>query len=146
MKRIAIISLTVLATASCLAATTSPGEARQQAFKKILRSFEPMGLMVRGREPYDKNTFIQHADTLKRIANEPFTLFAPNTIDAKSRSKPEIWSQPAEFQKEKDAFLTAVNQLDEAARTKDLASIKKSFAAVSQTCKSCHDAFRSPER
>ncbi|GGY19341.1 c-type cytochrome [Paludibacterium paludis] len=144
MKKVMLAGLIALTALPALAA---PGGAeRQQSFKKLLRSFEPMGLMVREREPYKKDEFIKHADALKKMAAEPFTLFAPNSIDAKSRSKPEIWTQPAKFAAEKDKFLKAVDELDATAKTGDLAQIKKSFGGVAQTCKSCHDAFRGPER
>lgn len=144
MRNIMIAGTMAILALPCFA--NPAGEARQQAFKKILRSFEPMGLMVRGREPYNKDMFIQHADTLKQIANEPFSLFVPNSIDAKSRAKPEIWSEPTAFKNEQEKFLSAVNQLDTAAHTANWTTIKKSFGDVAQSCKSCHDKFRGPER
>jgi cytochrome c556 len=138
--------LTLLLAAMAVPAAATPGGAeRQQAFKKILLQFEPMGIVVRGRAPYQKADFIMHADALKQIAAQPFTLFVPNSIDAKSRAKPEIWSQPAKFQAAKDTFLKAVNDLDTAAHTADLATIRKQYDVVSQSCKSCHDSFRGPK-
>ncbi|SMF45670.1 c-type cytochrome [Pseudogulbenkiania subflava] len=124
----------------------SSGEERQQSFKKILRTFEPMGLVARDRAPYRKDEFIKQADTLKQIAATPFTLFTPNSIDAKSRAKPEIWSQPEKFKAAQQKFLTAVNDLDAAAKTGDIANIKRSYGVVAQSCKSCHDSFRGPEK
>lgn len=138
--------LTALLTAFTLPVLANPGGTeRQQAFKKMLLQFEPMGVVVRGRDAYNKATFIQHADAFKLAAEQPFTLFAPNSIDAKSRAKPEIWSQPAKFQSEKDKFFKAVDALNIAAHSGDLASIKKNYDLVSQSCKSCHDSFRGPK-
>ncbi|RBH36986.1 cytochrome c, partial [Pseudomonas sp. MWU13-2860] len=77
---------------------------------------------------------------------EPFNHFPTNNISGKSRAKPEIWSQPAKFQADKDAFLKAVSELNLAAHRGDLAVIKKNYGAVAQSCKSCHDAFRGPEK
>jgi cytochrome c556 len=136
-----------LAAALALPAFAVAGGAeRQHAFKQVLLDFEPMGLMVRERDPYKKDVFIKHADALKLAARQPFTLFVPNSIDGKSRAKPEIWSQPARFDAEKTRFLAAVDALDGVARSGDLAAIKKSYAVVAQSCKSCHDSFRGPER
>lgn len=131
-----------------LAAPTfaAPGGAeRQQAFKKILLQFEPMGITVRGRDTYNKATFIQHADALKLVAAQPFTLFPANSIDAKSRAKPEIWSQPAKFKQAQTQFLQAVDQLNVAAHSGDLGAIKQRYDAVAQSCKACHDSFRGPK-
>lgn len=136
--------LTLLALS--LPVLASPGEERQQSFKKILRAFEPMGLVARDRAPYRKDEFIKQADALKQIAATPFTQFAPNSIDAKSRAKPEIWSQPDKFKAEQQKFLAAVNELDSAAKSGDIASIKRSYGVVAQSCKSCHDSFRGPEK
>lgn len=141
--------LTVLllgAIAAPLALADTPAETRTKSFKKILLSFEPMGMVVRGRDPYQKDAFIRQADTLKQLAAEPFNHFPANSISGKSRAKPEIWSQPAKFQADKDAFLKAVSELNLAAHRGDLAVIKKNYGAVAQSCKSCHDAFRGPEK
>ncbi|MBV8048848.1 MAG: cytochrome c [Paludibacterium sp.] len=138
--------LTMLLTTLAVPTLAGPGGAeRQQAFKKILLQFEPMGIVVRGRAPYNKADFIMHADALKQIAGQPFTLFAPNSIDAKSRAKPEIWSQPAKFQAAKDALLKSVTDLDAAAHNADLATIRRQYDVVAQSCKNCHDSFRGPK-
>ena len=141
-----VLSLLLLAVAIPAAYADTPAEIRTQSFKKILRSFEPMGQVVRDRDPYVKATFLKNADTLKAIANEPFAHFPANSITGKSRAKPNIWTQPAKFQAEKDKFLKAVNDLDTTARGGDLAAIKKSYGVVAQSCKSCHDSFRGPEK
>lgn len=137
-------ALTLLVLA--LPAIASSGEQRQQSFKNILRAFEPMGLVARDRAPYRKDEFIKQADALKQIAAIPFTQFTPNSIDAKSRAKPEIWSQPEKFKAEQQKFLTAVNELDTAAKSGDIANIKRSYGMVAQSCKSCHDSFRGPKK
>jgi len=143
MKKLLILGLLAMTTLPALAA---PGGAeRQQAFKKVLLHFEPMGTMVRGSTPYNKNIFIQHADALKLAAALPFTLFAPHSIDSKSRAKPEIWSQPAKFKTAKDNFINAVGALDSAAQSSDLNTIKKRYDVVTQSCKACHDSFRGPK-
>jgi cytochrome c556 len=100
-----ITALLLAALAIPAAMADSPAEIRTQSFKKILRAFEPMGMVVRDRDPYNKAKFIAMADSLKQIAAEPFNHFPANSIDGKSRAKPEIWSQPAKFQAARDTFL-----------------------------------------
>lgn len=143
MKKLLLTSLLALIALPALAA---PGGAeRQQAFKRVLQQFEPMGVTLRGGTTFNRNDFIRHADALKLAAAQPFALFPAHSIDAKSRAKPEIWSQPAKFAEAKNGFLKAVDALDQAARNGDMAAIRKSYDDVSQRCKSCHDAFRGPK-
>ena len=141
-----ITALLLVAMAIPAAMADSPAEIRTQSFKKILRAFEPMGMVVRDRDPYNKAKFIAMADSLKLVSAEPFNHFPAGSIDEKSRAKPEIWSQPAKFQAARDTFLKAVNDLDSTAHNGDLASIKKSYGVVAQSCKACHDSFRGPEK
>lgn len=146
--RIKIMKKILLLATLALLATTSqagPGEDRQKAFKQVLRSFEPMGVMLRG-SGYRKDVFIKHADALKAVAAAPFSQFKPGTIDDVSRAKPAIWSEPAKWKAEQDKFLLAVDQLQKTARGDDLAAIRRDYGAVAASCKACHDSFRGPMR
>lgn len=138
----------VLCTALALVALSShagPGEDRQKSFKQILRSFEPMGVMLRGTS-FHKDSFAQHADALKAASAAPFAMFKPGSIDDTSRAKPTIWSEPAKWKSEQDKFLQAVNQLQATAKGNDLAAVRRDYNAVASSCKSCHDSFRGPVR
>jgi len=135
----------VLLSAVCLHAMAGAGEDRQKSFKKILLSYEPIGVMLRDG-PFRKDQFVKQADALKLAASTPFGLFAPGSVDGVSRAKPEIWSQPAKWKQEQDRFLLAVAALQDGARTDDLATVRNKYAAVTQSCKSCHDAFRGPKK
>ncbi|MEC5207353.1 cytochrome c556 [Vogesella perlucida] len=135
----------VVLSALCAQAMAGAGEDRQRSFKKVLLSYEPIGVMLRDG-PFRKEQFIKHADALKLVSREPFKLFAPNSIDAVSRAKPEIWSQAAKWKQEEARFLQAVDALQAGARSDDLAAVKMKYAAVTQSCKSCHDAFRGPKK
>ncbi|UTH72960.1 cytochrome c [Chromobacterium sp. IIBBL 290-4] len=146
MKTI-LTALLLAAIAIPAAQADTPAEIRSKAFKKmLLTSFEPMGMAVRERAPYNKTQFEQQAEALKTLAAEPFKHFPAGSISDKSRAKPEIWSQPAKFQADRDAFLKSVDELAATAKSGDLAAIKKSYGQVAQSCKTCHDAFRGPEK
>ncbi|WP_047237507.1 c-type cytochrome [Chromobacterium subtsugae] len=142
-----LTALLLAAIAIPAAHADTPAEIRSQAFKKmLLQSFEPMGMAVRGRAPYDQAKFAQQAEAMKTLATEPFKHFPANSITGKSRAKPEVWSQAAKFQADRDAFLKSVDALAGAAKGGDLGSIKKAYGQVAQNCKTCHDAFRGPEK
>ena len=121
-------------------------EARVQAFNKMLRTFEPLGLVVRDREPYRKEAFAEQAKTLQTLARDPWPLFVPGSAVGKSRAKAEVWSQPDAFKKEQQGMIAAVDALASSAQTGDMKDIRAKYATLANTCKSCHDSFRSAPR
>ncbi|MGL6071327.1 c-type cytochrome, partial [Craterilacuibacter sp.] len=143
MKQRTLILCALLSTN--LAFADTPAETRVKDFKTILRSFEPMGVVIRGRDPYRKDAFIKQADALKLAANAPFAHF-PAGSSANSRAKANIWSEPARFNSEKNQFISRVNGLSSAAQAGDIAAIRQAYGQIAQSCKSCHDAFRAPEK
>ncbi|CUA84268.1 Cytochrome c556 [Gulbenkiania indica] len=145
-QRLYALAWLMLGAVAAPALAATPTEARVTAFKTMLRTFEPMGLVVREQEPYRKDAFAKQAATLKTLAAEPFKYFPAGSADAKSRAKPEIWSQAPRFAEARTRFLTAVDGLNAAAQTGDRAAIRKAYGEVAQGCKSCHDAFRGPEK
>lgn len=143
MKSSLLLLCTLLCAQSVLADT--PAQTRVKEFKTLLRSFESMGTVVRGRDAYRPDVFARQAATLKADAGKPFANF-PAGSQANSRAKAEIWSQNARFKNEQATFLQRVDTLDAAARAKDMAAIRISYGAIAQSCKSCHDAFRGPAK
>jgi len=102
--------------------------------------------VVREREPYRKDAFAEQAKTLQMLAREPWPLFVPGTAVGKSRAKPEIWSQPDAFKKEQQGMIVAVDALAASAQAGDIKDIRAKYATLANTCKSCHDSFRAPQR
>ncbi|WP_193431061.1 c-type cytochrome [Chromobacterium sphagni] len=145
MKKI-LTALLLAAIAVPAAHADTPAEIRTKAFKKMLLTFEPLGMVARDRAPYNKAQFQQQAETLKQLAAEPFKHFPAGSISGSSRAKPEIWSQPAKFEADRDAFLKSVGDLAAIAKNGDLAAVKKGYGQVAQNCKTCHDSFRGPEK
>ena len=134
----------LLLTLTATAFAADPSQERQSAFKTMLRTFEPMGVVVRGRDPYIAKQFLQQSETLRTLARQPFTHFASPGNDPKNRAKSTIWSQPAQFQHERDQFYSRVDALTAAAKTGQLPAVRTAYGNVAQSCKSCHDAFRGP--
>lgn len=123
-----------------------PISARQAEFKKILRAFEPMGTMVRDRDPYKADAFLQHAQALKTLSHTPWPHFVAGTHTGKTRAKAEIWSRAAEFKTEQNTFIQRVDDLVAAAKSSDIQKIRPVYNALAQSCKSCHDSFRNKNR
>lgn len=145
MRKLALISVLCLITAACgEAEDTRPGQpvkTRQQAFKDIIKAFEPMGTMLRDNR-YDAERFEKLAEQLVARRDAPWTHFGPDTNYPPSKSTDDIWQQPERFAKDRDAFVAATDRLLAAAKTRDKAAVEPAYKAVYETCQDCHKAFR----
>lgn len=141
--------LFLLSTVALLAACgevedTRPGQpvkTRQTAFKEIVKAFEPMGVMLRENR-YDADKFAAHAERLLARRDGPWSHFGPDTNYPPTKATPEVWSKPAEFEQEKQAFIAATDKLQAAVQSKDKAQVGTAYEAVHDSCKSCHKQFK----
>lgn len=83
------------------------------------------------------------ADEIHARAEKIDGLFPKGSTNPKSRAKPEIWENWAEFQR-----LSASLEKDSAALAKtarDGGDVRAAAHEMFDSCKSCHDQFRVPE-
>ncbi len=148
--RFALPAALLLSAAALLAACsgevedTRPGQpvkTRQQAFKAIIRSFEPMGVMLRGKT-YDADKFLAMASDLVARRDAPWAHFGPDTDYPPTKATAEVWRQPEKFARDKEAFIAATDALLVAARTKDRQRLDAPYQAVYDTCQGCHKTFK----
>ena len=139
-----ILSAATLLTACGDPEDTRPGQPvkqRQQAFKEIIKSFEPMGVMLR-KGSYDADRFLAFAEKLHAARDLPWSHFGADTHYPPTKAKAELWQQPQQFEADKQAFLQASDALLAAAQSKDKARIQPAYDAVHDSCKACHDRFK----
>jgi cytochrome c556 len=149
MKRILAAALT---TASLLAAGTAsaqfakPEDAikyRQSAFTVMAAHFGRIGAMVNNRVPFDAKMAADNAAIVATMSTLPWAAFGPGTdAGAPTRAKPEIWREQDKVKAAADKMVAEVAKLDAAAKTGNLDQIRAAFGAVGQSCKACHDAYR----
>jgi len=150
LVRIAIVAATiagvlVLASCSRTPADTHPGQPvtkRKQAFKLMLRSFEPMGLVVRGRKDYDPQKFLEYATDLQQLADKPWQYFTPGSDYPPTRAKAVVWQQPERFRAARQKLTDSLSHLTIVAKNGNLDAIRPVFAEVEKSCQSCHREFR----
>lgn len=145
--------LAFLASAACVLLLTScsepadthPGQPvtkRKQAFKQMLRAFEPMGLVVRGKKDYDRQEFLNYATDLQGLVDQPWQYFTPDSDYSPTRAKPAVWQQPERFRDARQKLTDSVRHLTEVARDGKLETIRPAFAEVEKSCQACHKEFR----
>lgn len=123
---------------------TRPGQPvkhRQQAFKEIIKSFEPMGTMLRTNR-YQAEKFTALAEELKTLRDGPWAHFGPDTNYPPTKAKAAVWTQTAEFEKNRQAFFDATDELLVAARSTEPTRIETAYKATYETCQTCHKTFK----
>lgn len=116
---------------------------RQSSWFVLNQHFTRIGLMVRGRLPYDGRLALQDAQIVATLARLPVAGFGSGTDLPTDQARPEIWTEAARFREHNERLVAESSKLLAAARTQDLAQIKAAFGPAANTCKECHDAYRS---
>lgn len=123
---------------------TRPGQpvkSRQEAFKAMLRSFEPMGVMLR-TDRYDAEKFAALATELIALRDEPWPLFAPDTHYPPTKAKATVWSRAEQFERERLAFVAALDNLHAAAQSRQREIAEPAYFKAYDLCQSCHQEFK----
>ena len=147
MSRLLVSSLLALLTLTAcngVVEDTRPGQPvkhRQDAFKAMLRSFEPMGVMLREKQ-YNADKFAPLAAELVARRDAPWTYFTADTLYPPTKAKAEVWSRADAFEGERQLFFAATDALLAAAGTGDLVQVQAAYDKVYDSCKSCHRDFK----
>jgi len=144
MSRLTTLSVLILLTLTACSAKvedTRPGQPvkhRQEAFQALLRASEPIGLMLHdGR--YDAQRLATLNEALAKTLDAPWGYFGPDTDYPPSKSRPEVWSEPAKWEAARARFDAAAAALRVAG---NIEATRAAWDDLRTSCKSCHDAFR----
>lgn len=85
----------------------------------------------------------EEADAISAKAMKVDALFPKDSTHPKSRAKPEIWKNWAEFERLSDALEKDSAALAQTAR--DGGDVRAAGNKMFESCKSCHDQFRVPD-
>lgn len=149
MKKLA--SFILAAAAVTLAAPASaqfakPEDAikyRKNAFFVMQQNFVRVAAMASGKAPFDAKVAAESAAVADYMAKLPWAGFGEGTDTGDTKAKPELWKESAKFKDYADKMQTEMSKLAVTAKAGNLDSLKKAVAATGDTCKTCHDAYRS---
>jgi cytochrome c556 len=145
MKKIMIPALLIgllnpLAAQAQFAKSEDAIKYRQATFTVMAAHFSRIGAVVKGEKPFNKDEVAANAAVVASLAHLPWQAFGTGTEGGKSL--PEIWKETDKFKAGADKMEKAVAELNTAAKSGNLESIKKAFGAAGQSCKACHDNYR----
>ncbi len=148
LLRLAAATVVGLATALPAAAQfQKPEDAikyRQSAMFVMGTHFGRIGAMASGKAPFDAAAAATNADIVATMSRLPFAGFVEGTSSAsgaKTKAKPEIWTERAKFDAGAARMQEGAASLAAAAKTGNLDQIKAAFGEVAKQCKGCHDAY-----
>ena len=113
---------------------------RQSVYTVMANSFGKIGAVVKGEAPFNKDEVAKNAAIVAMMSTLPWQAFGPGTEGGKAQ--PAIWSDSAKFKAASEKMQLAVVDLNKAAQSGDLESIKKTFGTAGASCKNCHDDFK----
>jgi cytochrome c556 len=142
---LALLSITLAGTA---AAQMKPEDAikfRQSGYGFMAWNMARIKMNVEGT--YNKEEVIKAATAIQAIANSGMGALYPAGTDKgtgwePTRVKPEFFTNKEGVGKVAMAFNKEANEMAKIAAAGDVAAIKEQFGKLNDTCKGCHDDFK----
>ena len=117
-------------------------EYRQGVFNAMAWSFGPMAAMVKNKMPYDAALFTKHAERVAFLAHLPLEGFIPDSRVGDTTAKQDVWDNADDFKAKMETLIEESARLATISQVGDLDAIRPQFGAVGNSCKSCHDDYR----
>ena len=119
---------------------------RQALMTLVGQNFGPMVVMAKGQIHWDSAMFAGFEKDLELVASLKIQRgFREGSGKGKTKAKPEIWKNKADFEKKMQAMTEATAKLSKLAADGNKAMMLAQFKETGGTCKSCHDDFKSKE-
>jgi cytochrome c556 len=116
---------------------------RKALYSVIGWNFGPMSAMAQGKVPYNADEFARRAERVALVAPMLSEAFPPESKGvANSELKPEMWANRADFDARMQDMVERSAALAAAAKTGDFEKSKAAFMQTAQTCKACHDKYK----
>ena len=141
-----LTAATVMLATSAGAQSFKPEDAiryRKASFTVLATHFSRLGAMASGKIPFDAKSAADNADVVATAIKLPWAAFTDGSDQGETKAKPEVWKDVNKFKAAADKSQTEVAKLAAAAKTGSLDNLKAAFGPAAETCKSCHDGFRS---
>lgn len=147
LAAIATVIVPALGMAEPAASAPSKEEAdgiifeRQNLMLQISKDSELLGEIAAGIKPPDK--LAEVTKSISESAEAAKAAFQPNVPGG--RSKPEVWSNWADYSRRMDEFSANTKYLAELGAKGDLSGVTNALGTA-LPCKECHDVYRGPKK
>ena len=140
IAKTAAFALVLVATVAIAAEATDPVvKARQELMDGNGMNAKILGEMAGGKAAFDAVAAEAAKAALVAASAEIAAKFEMQASDPKSKAKPEIWANFADFTAKAGALNAAATALD----ASTLEGVQAGMAGVGGACKACHTAYKS---
>lgn len=130
--------------ASAMAGPEADIKYRQAVMKAKGGHMMAIQSIIKGDVPH-RADLVGHAQALAATGDMMTHLFPAGSGTGRTRAKPEIWTNAADFKLKLDEYRTASRALLSAAQGNDPAAIGAAMARTGRACKACHDRYEREE-
>ena len=117
---------------------------RQGNMALVGANFGPMGAMLKGELPFNRDQIRAYAKDLTAVTSINMMRGYPDGSEGgKTKAKPDIWLDMDDFREKMQSLSDAAARLDAVAASGDEAAVKDRMKAVGKTCKDCHSDYKS---
>ena len=140
----AIVATIIGAAYAQFARTDDAIKYRQAVMFLIGQHVGRMAAVVKGKQPYNREDFLQNAALVETLSKLPWDAFlVPGSDKGDTKMRSEALRDQDKFRQSAQNMEIEVAKLVSAARSGDFNVIKAQFGAVGKSCKECHEQFRS---
>ncbi len=148
-KQILVLAAVLATMTAAVAQTPKPEDQlklRKAAYTLMGYTFGSLDAMAGGKRAFNKDEAVRNAELLAQLATIPKGFFGEGSDKGETRAKPEVWTNRADFDAKMDKMVQETGKLSQAARSADVATLKKAVQDVDAACSACHDDYRVKRR
>ena len=148
---LALLTVTLAGTAAAQVKVEDAIKFRQSGYGFMAWNMAKLkGMLVDNPAAFNKDQAIAAANAVQAVANSGMgALYVPGSDKGKgwaeTRVKGELFTNKEGVGKVAMAFNKEANELARVAATGDAAALKAQFGKVGESCKACHDKFRTED-
>ncbi|HEY6483972.1 MAG TPA: cytochrome c [Steroidobacteraceae bacterium] len=136
-----LLAVSLAVTASAFADDQDVIDYRKHIMKSMDEQLAAIHMILEKKAPADN--FAVHLQILAVVATEAKSAFEPKVPGG--NSKPEVWSNWADFAKRLDGLVSSTADLAKAAQADGVAAVGPRLQSALD-CKSCHDLYMLPAK
>ncbi|MEE4111599.1 MAG: cytochrome c [Desulfobacteraceae bacterium] len=116
---------------------------RQAVMTVIGQHFGSLAAVVKGQAAYNKDSVEHDAAVLRTMSELAWeAVMVPGSDRGDTTLSPLAMKEPDKFMAVAQQFESAVQQLEQTAKSGDIEAVKGRFGEVAKSCKFCHSTYR----
>lgn len=139
-----MVAATVVCFVPVASAVDDPAEERHERMVQVGDAIAPMGEMLKGERDFDAAVVMANLMTMQEATTGIDELFPEGSyVEGEKHATMAVWTNRADFDQKLADFNVALDAAIEA-EPQSLAELGAVVSKLGDTCKACHEDYRSP--